>query len=50
MHTFTKKIFGLGFAVAGLLPWYFIYQYTADYVVKSARKNPDAPYDRNKGY
>ncbi len=47
---FTKRIFGVGYVLAGLLPWYFVFQYTADRIVRSTRKDPSAPYDRKRGY
>lgn len=45
----TKRILGLGYVAAGLLPWYLAYQYTADLFAKNHRKNPEG-FSRAKGY
>lgn len=48
---FTKRIFGLGYVMAGLLPWYLAFEYTADRFVMNQRKNPnDTVYNRKRGY
>ena len=50
-YMLTKRIFGLGYVAAGLLPWYFAYGYTADAVARSHRKDPsDMSYNRKRGW
>jgi hypothetical protein len=47
----TKRVFGLGWVLAGLVPWYVAYQYTANAAAQSARKDPtDTSYNRKRGY
>ena len=49
-YTLTKRAKGLGYTVAGLLPWYLLFQYTADTIVRNTRKNPNDGYVRTRGY
>ncbi|KAI3640850.1 hypothetical protein MIR68_001728 [Amoeboaphelidium protococcarum] len=50
-YMLTKRIWGIGYVAAGLLPWYLAYQYTADRYVMNQRKDPnDTSYNRKRGY
>lgn len=36
--------------IVGLLPWYLAMQWAGNTYAKAHRKNPNAPYDRHRGY